>query len=109
MEEKYMITTANKEYAKVLKWIVNHRETDIVTIITADSIREYEKLRLLNLIIPVDKFEQHRDPYTMRTISRIKIRDTNLAITFNIGHYDGKITNLYVEEINRELFYSFHK
>lgn len=97
-----MITTTNKEYAKVLKWFIKHREADIVTVVTADSIREYEKLRLLNLIIPVDKVEQYRNPYTMRTISRLKIRDTNLVITFNIGHYDNKITQIYVEEINRE-------
>jgi hypothetical protein len=93
-----MITTTNKEYAKVLIWVIRHRGNDIATILTISNLPDKEKLRLLNLIVPAAKLEHYIDNYTMSTLIRIKIRDAHLTIEFVIGRYFNKITKLCVEE-----------
>ena len=92
-----MITTTNKEYAKVLTWIIHHRSKDIVAIMNIHNIREKEKLRLLNLIVPVSKYEHYISHYAMSTHSVLAITGTNLIIT--IAQSCNRLTEVNVEEM----------
>lgn len=92
-----MITTINKEYARVLAWVINHRGTDIATIMNIRNICEKEKLRLINLIAPVSKYEHYISHYAMSTHSVLAITDTNLIIT--IAQSCNRLTSVNVEEL----------